>query len=453
MKMLAGIKLCVILICVANVFGRTGSFIAEYGLTLKGAASGGTLVLAHTRNRNQKYISIQTLPGESAQSVVSRLADKINMRHMTQTERVRFDTHTLWVGGYQASASGDTLTLPGWPGRYTLAGTESGLGIPKPPTSLSCSYNKSKEEIMLQWINPPENYDFIMVKCFWKDFDKEYWKKLPGDSTSLVIDKKKISIDINDLNVLVIGFKDDIPSNAASIHLSGNRQEEIYGIPFTGNISPNWKAWSTGKNVAMDAFEQGDKYTNLRYYNPTLALSTKPFYQVIKGSKTGSTYGIYRKFMGLTPGHTYRIIAGLTTLDIDSVESGWSVSLCAAYNKGNDLSNKQLAGLATLPSRRSGKKAREIVSYGKDRNNTKGKFSIVCSNANSHVTLPEDANTITVWIRFNCNDPNGRIGFSGIKLEDITTLENVKSAEQIQQEEHLEEIKILNREKAWKAKK
>ena len=46
--------------------------------------------------------------------------------------------------------------------------------------------------------------------------------------------------------------------------------------------------------------------------------------------------------MGLEPGHTYRIIASLTTLDMNSIESNWSASLCATYNRGTDkLSAKQ----------------------------------------------------------------------------------------------------------------
>ena len=160
-KLLAYLNLCMLLIWPLNTCGRTGSSTPKYELTLKGTASGGTLVLANTRNRKQEFISIQTSLGESAKSVISRLADKINITHLKYEEN---NMHNgLWTGGYQASASDNTLTLAGGMGRYSLAGTESGLGIPRPPTSLSCSYDKDKEEVILRWINPPENYDSIIL--------------------------------------------------------------------------------------------------------------------------------------------------------------------------------------------------------------------------------------------------------------------------------------------------
>ncbi|GAI80678.1 unnamed protein product [marine sediment metagenome] len=49
--------------------------------------------------------------------------------------------------------------------------------------------------------------------------------------------------------------------------------------------------------------------------------------------------GVKRKFLGLTPGHTYRVSARLNTLEMDSGQGDWSVSLHAAYNPpgGADL--------------------------------------------------------------------------------------------------------------------
>ena len=278
---------------------------------------------------------------------------------------------------------------------------------------------------------------------------------LPGNSTSFVIDRKKVSMNMDDLNVLVIGFKDEIPSNVSSIHVSdnGNCQDEAFGIPFTDGITPNWKAWSTVNTIEKNAFKQENKFPNLRQYYFS-ALSSKPFYQVIKGSTTGNVHGLYRKFMGLEPGHTYRIIASLTTLDMNSIESNWSASLCATYNRGTDkLNAKQFAGLSALPNGKKGASAGQIASFGKNKGTTKGKFSIVGGNAETHITLPDGVDTITVWIRFDCKDPNGKIGFSGVRLEDITASKNIKTLEQISHEEFLQERSLMNREKALKLEK
>ena len=423
------------------------SKVGEYELTFKGVASGGTLVLARTRNRNQRYVAIETSVGESAESVARRLVEAINASHRRKSSK----EHILWVGGYQAIASKGTLTLAAGIDAYTLAGTETGLSIPSPPSFLSCSYDEMGDKVLIQWENPEEVYDFILVQCYWTDFDKYFSKRVAPTSTSFVIDRKEIPVNIDDFNVLVIGFRDDIPSNTGAIHLRDHSQEEVYGIPFTAGTAPNWSPWSTAEKKDKTFLEQGKKYANLPFYNPATALLTKPFYQVIKAPAKGVAHGVYRKFVGLTPGHTYRLTACLTTLDMDSVQDEWSLSLCAAHNRPGKtkLTPRQLAGLDTLPNGRGGLEAGQIAMYNRN-NTTKSDFALafssdeVAGGANSsHVTLPSGVDSITVWVRFSCSDSNGKIGFSGVKLEDISVTDNPKSTEKIEQEERRNEATIL----------
>jgi len=432
------------------------SVVPTFNLPFKGEASGGNLILAKTRNRNVAYVSVQTSTGESAESVAQRLADTINAHHAEQNFRGgHYDPHWLWVGGYQVSASGSNLILPGTPENYITSGTEMGLGIPKPPMFLSCSYDKGKNEVALQWINPPDRYDFILVEGYWNDFDEQVTRLLPRESNTFRIERNKIPVDVNDLEFRVISLSDNIPSNAAAIHVSGGGhcQEETYGIPFTGGVAPNWATWSTAEKPDTAAFEQGEKYTNLRQsYNPARTLSTKPFYQVVKTPPSGAAHGVYRKFLSLTPGHTYRIIACISTLEMDSVKGDWAFSLHGTHNgaERKDLTIQQLSGLAALPDGRRGPQAGRIAYYHRGKT-TKANHEIVFSGDKaasevedaSHITLPADANTITVWVRFTCSDTNGKVGFSGIKLEDITASGNVKSPEQIMLEEHQEEAGFL----------
>jgi len=445
-KFLVRATLAVATILIVQDGAASTSKVAEYELTFKGVASGGTLVLARTRNRNQRYVVIETSVGELAESVANRLADAINASHAAY-RRKSSKEHILWVGGYQATASKGTLILGGGIDAYTLAGTETGLGIAPPPLFLTCSYDETSDKVLIQWVNPEEVYDFILVQCYWTDFDHHFSKRVGGPSTSFVIDRKQIPVNIDDFNVLVIGFRDDIPSNAGAIHLRGHCQEETYGIPFAEGVAPNWTALSTAAKVDKTAFEQGDKYTDLPLYNLAKALLTKTFFQVIKAPGLGTTHGVYRKFLGLTPGHTYRLTACLTTLEMDSVKEDWSFSLHAAHNgmDGKDLTIQQLAGLAPLPDGTSGPKASRIASYSKG-NTTKGDFSIVLSGVgpqNSHITLPAGSDTITVWLRFSCSDPKGKVGFSGVKLEDISANPNPKSPEQIKEEEFEEEVRLI----------
>ncbi len=432
----------------------------EWDLSFRGTASGGSLVLAKTRNRNVKYVLIQTSAGESAEAVAQHLADTINANHSEQTEGIQYDPHWLWIGGYKVNASGSKLILPGTPGDYTIAGTETGLGIPKSPLSLSCSYDEKKDEIRLNWINPSTKYDLILVNAYSSmKFYHKFTKPVRNTPSSFTIDCKQVSIDTNDMEFRVIGILggiqsfEAIPSNAAAIHVTSNGkcQEETYGIPFTDGVAPNWNTWSTATEIDKGAFEQGEKYTDIRVYNPAQALLTKPFYQVIKAPSKGVVHGVYRKFLGLTPGNTYRLTACLSTLEMDSIKGDWSFSLHAATNGpvGKDLTNEQLAGLAALPDGKSGPQAGLITSYSKG-NTTKGAFELAFSSdkgagdsQSSHITLPAGVDTITVWVRFKCSDPNGKVGFSGVKLEDITAIKNPKSPADIRNEEIEEEIELM----------
>jgi hypothetical protein len=419
------------------------STLETHSITLKGNASGGVLKLVELLNRNARYVLISTTVGEPAESVANRLASVLN-------ESNPFG----WWGnigraseGNRVIVNGDSLErLPGSLGMYVLAGTEKGLDIPSPPLSLSCSYDADKDQIVLHWINSPEGYDDIFVIMG----NPPLPYKVPTEAlTKYVIDNK--GGDIGGRNFCVVGFSGGVPSNAAAIYLSGNAQEELFGIPFTNNVAPNWTAWSTAKKIDKVYFEQGDKYPNLRLYNPVKGLLSKPYYQVINPPPKGVVHGVYRRFLGLNPGHTYRLIACLSTLEMDSIKGDWSFSLHAVPNgpDGKDLTGQQMAGLAPLPGGRSGPQAGRIAVHGPG-NTTKGAFDLVFSgdkNAgdpqSSHITLPAGVDTITVWVRFRCSDPKGKVGFSGVRLEDITAIENPKSPAEVRDEETAEEIRLL----------
>ncbi|MHC4214350.1 MAG: hypothetical protein ACYSWP_13370 [Planctomycetota bacterium] len=387
-------------------------------LTLKGTASGGTLVLARTLNRYQQNISIVTHPGESSESVVRRLADTINAwNRNVPTGQVVF-----WGGRYQARTNGSTIKLT--PGLYAIAGTEKGLGIPRPPKSLSCSYKPTSDKVELRWINPEGAYDSIQVRWFWNDLDSSGSERLEGSANVLILDKAKMNL--NNFDASVVGYRDNIPSNSIGVHLSEHVQSEKYGIPFSDGIAPNWTAWSSGPKVTTTAFEQDKRWEP--YIGSFKTLSAKPFVQVIKAPTSGTVHGIWRKFLGLTPEHTYRFTADLSTLKMDSVNSDWELAVCAVANgvDGKNLTSQQMAGLSALPDGSKGLKAGRKFSYG-PRNTTNGIWEVALTGhktlsrpASQHITMPAGVDTLTVWLRFSCSDPNAQVSFSGVMLEDIT---------------------------------
>jgi len=419
-----------------------------WDLHFKERASGGTLVLALNLNRTVKWVTVPTSEGETPESVAERLADTINGYVSQDTEHSNYDRNTLWVGGYQVSTSNGSLVLPQGIDDYILAGTETGLGILQPPTSLSCSPEGSK--VVLRWINPPTPYDFVFVKVYWKDFDNMFDDRLPGSAESFTIDTGKIPLDLQNMDFRVIGVRDNIPSNAASIHVSGSAQVELYGIPFTDNVAPNWKAWTTGQSD-RSLLECVDKYPLARGYIAATTLQTKPFYQVMKGLGGSENHGIYRKFLGLVPGHTYRLGACVSTLDMDSATSPWSFSICAAPNtsSGLNLTPQQMAGAAALTNGTQGPKAGCIASFAPART-TRGQFNFVFTGDQNeegeevaHITLPPGTDSITVWLRFSCSEPQGKVAFSGVMLEDITANPNVVPPEKIREAAYKAEERLM----------
>jgi hypothetical protein len=414
------------------------------------------LVLARARTASDKYVSVETVAGESAESVASRLADAVNEANADADRPWR----GFWAGGSRTFASGDRVALA--PGVYTLAGTETGLGIPKPPLYLSCSYDKGNDRVLLRWINPPGGYDYILVNLFWKKYRHANTIKLAGTATSLVIDRKAKPLTIDDMAFQVIGLRDKVPSNGASIHVSdsGYCQSELYGIPFTARVAPSWSVWSTAQDSGASGFEQRRKYESDS--GCVFALSAKPFYQLIKAPAEGQRHGIWRKFLGLTPGHTYRLSAHLNTLEMDSVKGDWSLGVCAAANAadGKDLTAQQMAGLAALPDGNKGLESGRAFHFGPG-NTTRGIWETVLSGhkrflrpaAGPHITLPEGADTLTVWVSFSCSDPNGQIAFSGVKLEDVTALgAELKTPEQVIEKEREEQAEARSREARRKRK-
>jgi hypothetical protein len=418
-------------------------------------------------------VSINTFAGEAPESVVNRLARAVVYSDAIFRRASRNPNAEAMVA---RMAQGSMLSIIGSNRNYFLAGTETGLGIPKPPLSLSTSYDGSARTIDVKWINPPDAVGYDSVYIRWR------YRRMPPDTPlsgggdvvhgRLTAYTIKIPVEVKelDLDVWLRGFRHEmppdelranniplltnaIPSDIAAIHVSsdGYGQEETYGIPFFTGVAPNWTAWSTTANTDKAAFEQGERYAGVRRYEPVKALLTNPYYQAIKAPPQGGEHGVYRKFLGLTPGHTYRLTACLSTLEMDSIKGDWSFSLHAAPNgpDGRDLTGQQMAGLAPLPDGRGGPQAGRVAVRGPD-NTTKGAFELVFSGdkgagdpQSSHITLPAGVDTLTVWVRFRCSDPKGKVGFSGVKLEDISAIENPKSPAQIRDEETAEEIRLL----------
>ncbi len=388
---------------------------------LSGTAKGGELILLEMLNSSARYVRIDTHAGESADAVLDCMAAKIN-------ESQPFGP------GWRMHVEGNLLkTFPLGPGGYLLAGTETGLDIPPPPTSLSVSYDSTERVVRLNWENPQGGYDGVQAL-----------KILPGAATSdsqkssppkyeksgRALDRDLLRNNMGLRRFDVIGCRGGVLSNAAVITLNyqDGSQEELDTLPFTAGMAPNWKAWSYGGKPDMLVLEQGTKGEWKRFdEHPKSALKPEDrfYYQLIKTRSPEVGGGVCRKFLGLTPGHSYRIWTRMNTFDMDKAQGDWSFSFHAAgHAKDVALSPEQMAGMAPLPSGESGPTSGLIAAFGPGAT-TKGKF-VECSTGkpglhspSGDITLPAGAEVITVWFKYH-GPPSGGVGFDWIKLKDIT---------------------------------
>jgi hypothetical protein len=370
-------------------------------IPLTGAATGGQLIIAEPMNRNMRTAVIETRAGESAQSVAARAAAYIDQNNP-------FEWGGAFVPGKgRVMADGGTIRLPGL--GYVLAGTERGLGIPVPPHSVSCTSDSGKRQLVVRWENPSGGYDKIAMIANYADFSRTGGGLTDGNSTSYVFDlSEHATMDTNDLDIWVIGMKNGLNSSAGGIHVTANGriQQELLGLPFADGVSPNWQKWSYGTALGNESIvcrkneNYRDNYGNRR--SPIKIVDSKPYKQVLRTPR-GGTIGIWRQFLGLVPGHTYRISARLNVPDSDPNEKDWSFSLHAVPDrKGAGLSAQQMGGLAALPDGKSGPEAGAVVRYGPGMT-TKGKYEM----KGTSIVLPAESSSITVWLRLSGRNTGG----------------------------------------------
>jgi hypothetical protein len=361
-------------------------------IPFRGTARGGDLILAETINHNMRVVIIQTRRGESAGAVASRLAQVIN-------EDDPFESS----GTLRVEAEGGTLRgLVGGEADYAIAGTESGLGIPLPPTALTCTYDLARNTLLVNWDNPPRGYDKSVVLYNWTNYDHSGGDTVAGNATTFVVNLDARPLDLADLDIWVIGLRKGIASNTAAIHVSGNALQELYGVPFTRGVMPNWVGW---KHSGKVTFSQGVRFDYLagggRQFNPIKTAEEKPFYQILDFGPGGGAGAVYRRFKGLIPGHTYRVIVRLAVEDLDPT-GAISVHACAHAEPA--LRAAQLAG-----------KDRVGVVSGTEPMSPGGGFVNQCME----LTLPPNAENLTVWV-YCRTAGSARVITDYLSLEDMS---------------------------------
>lgn len=413
-------------------------------LTLSGKAGGGTLALVAPVSFGAAYVTIETVPGEEAASVVRRLARAANesSEFLAQLEKIRASRPKPLAGSgkfsvpeglslpTKFSASGSYLGLPigliGGP--LLVAGTERGLeGILAPPTCLSATYDEKQNEVRLNWVNPsPNAYELIAVYCEGLMVGGLYAGRsgwVVGGSALKRACERVGRNPADGFSFRVVGYA-GAPSNAGSIHVKARVQEELASLPFTSGVAPNWIAWEEETGSQGIRLEQRTKPGMERNYAFD-AGAGKPIYQHIGGSGAEAAVGVWRRFLGLTPGHTYKVSVRVNTFSMDASNGDWdfSVHACHDGSGGAPLTLEQFAGRAALPDGTSGKGAGQIACFGPAQT-SHGSWLCVSTDGPAsgkvvgNIKLPPQVSSITVWLRYRGS--TGGVGMDWSALEDVS---------------------------------
>jgi hypothetical protein len=240
---IAVLLICYFLFAVYMHKGLPNLSSVSYETTFSENASGGTLLFVRPDSRIPRFVSIETQPNESPSSVVDRLTGAI-LHSDVFFDVVDYMTEEELELEKQRYVNENTLRLP-YGIRYYFAGTETGLGIPRSVTSVNCSFDSSHDLIDVFWKNPSlEEYDRIKLYFRWTNLERgrpelhvrqdQVGGTVSNFSLRRVLFSDLPPINIDDLDVLVVGYKNGIPSNATGVHFcnSTNTQQELNGISF-----------------------------------------------------------------------------------------------------------------------------------------------------------------------------------------------------------------------------
>lgn len=291
-------------------------FAPPMTFSLKGKASGGTLLVAEGLNPSPYWVAIETLPGEPAMSVAEKVAKALTEKYRSMGDNALFTAEDGIVTS--------NLRMP-----IILAGSETGLGIPPPPTGLT-GFANDGERYILSWEPPSGNaYDAVHITV--PRFYGPDTVRRPGNTTTIEwIHTKESALRAEagtpGLPYFVVwGSRDGVPSAAVGIRIAGNKMEESLAFPFVKGVMPNWVGWKNARGSEIGARQSRMSSLQIHpYYTDPVG---KPLHQVLSPSPSGRS-GIARPILGI--GDAKEIAFGLQLLPpADAADKTWSLEFHA----------------------------------------------------------------------------------------------------------------------------
>jgi hypothetical protein len=285
--------------------------------SLKGEAIGGMLLISEGFNPGPAWVAIETVPGEPAESVAGKVAKALTEKYRAIGCNALFTAENGTVTG--------NIAIP-----VVLAGSETGLGIPPPPTGLT-GFANDGERYILSWELPPgEIYDTVHITgpCPWGPNTV----KRPGNTTTTewTFSEKSLFRALAKDNpgppyFVVWGTRDGVPSAAVGIRIAGNKMEESLIHPFVKGVMPNWVGWKSARGSEIGARQSRMSSPHVQpYFSDPVE---KALHQVLSPSPSGRS-GIARPILGI--GNAKEIAFGLQLLPpADAAGKTWSLEFHA----------------------------------------------------------------------------------------------------------------------------
>jgi hypothetical protein len=404
----------------------TDNFDMWCRIDLVGEAKGGVLSLVCEQSGMEYEIcSIKTTPSQSGAEVAKLLVEALHASPVPDFKIVVCDGAKIY------------LTFD----PYYFTGSETGFAVPTPLRFITVNYLPKVDQLTFNWI-PDEQEAYVVTGGSGGDV-------VPARAGVATFDKfaSRAHVDMRtgasvipnpqDLAFLIAKVRSpfipttDLAPRFVRIHVCGTRQEDLDNVPFYGNVGPNWEAWCPA------GFQEGD----LRLYqgeksevpekDRSLAFASSPdakFYCQMFEIRNGvpAEGGIYRRYLGLIPGHSYRAYARFNTFEAKAEAGDWSISFHACADPpGQGLAVGQLAGRDALPNGATGPDAARIVIFKNGGETTEGKWVKVATGmqggqpSGSDITIPEGSTSLSAWVRVK-GSTSSRLGMDWSALEDVT---------------------------------
>lgn len=285
--------------------------------------------------------------------------------------------------------------------------------------SLTVTSDLTSDTFILHWF---QSHDFD--DGLWGESEGRSWKissrsKTRSDENSdiqLYTRKRRTDVNFAESYVILASFKHSVHYDLSCVRLTGNIQDDLFNIPFTGGVAPNWQKWIADDLKGVSLLE-GRKEGVQPVLHPETP-DQKMFFQLIQSSNEGGCGGAVRDFVGLSSGHRYRIAIRLNTLSMDNSIPDWHAAVSIFQKNIDNLETISMQEFEQIQAHQT------LVTFNNEHI-TKNNWIVFSTGTDAEkmpdIVVNENLNCIRVLVSLTAQGVASGIGVDWISLEDLGT--------------------------------